>query len=460
MRPADQALRDRLPAVLARLGPASAAALTDALGTSRATLLRVLAEQQSALVVAGAARRRRYAARRALRGRLEGLPVFRVDAAGQVHEAGTLHLTQPAGSWWPLPTDHWPLPADADRGRDGWWPCLPYPLQDMRAQGYMGRQLARRHHVVLELPPDPRDWSDDHHLIALTQVGSDAPGHLVVGEPALRLWQNSAPAPIAEDAIGSVYAQLAQQAVAAGLPGSSAAGEFPKFTASRLMKGAATPQVIVKFSGAGTSPAERRWSDLLICEHLALQTLAMLPGHRVAASRIVCHAGRTFLESERFDRHGLNGRSPVVSLATLDAEVLGQGGSDWLRMARSLADLGWLDTVDVQRVAVQQWFGRLIANGDMHTGNLSFVPHTRGLHLAPAYDMLPMRHAPLAGGEVPPLLATTWPMPLPAEQRTWAQAARAALVFWQKVAADVRIGEAMRRHAEQQATRLAQTLRG
>lgn len=460
MRPVDQVLRDRLPAVLARMGPTSAAALTDALGTSRATLLRVLTEQQPQLVAAGAARRRRYAARRALRGRLEGIPVFRIDAAGRTHEAGALHLTQPAGSWWPLPTDHWPLPADADGGRDGWWPGLPYPLQDMRVQGYMGRQLARRHHATLELPLDPRDWSDDHHLIALTQVGSDAPGHLIVGEPALRLWQDSSPSPIAEDAAGPVYAQLAQQAVAAGLPGSSAAGEFPKFTTSRLLTGAATSEVIVKFSGAGHSPAERRWADLLVCEHLALQTLATLAGQRVAASRIVRHAGRTFLESERFDRHGPRGRSAVVSLATLDAEVLGQGGSDWLRLALGLAQLGWLDTADVQRVAVQQWFGRLIANSDMHTGNLSFIPHASGLHLAPAYDMLPMRLAPLAGGEAPPLRAEAWPMPLPAEQTAWTQAAQAACVFWQTVAGDGRIGEAMRRHAEQQATSLAQALRG
>ena len=37
----------------------------------------------------------------------------------------------------------------------------------------------------------------------------------------------------------------------------------------------------------------------------------------------------------------------------------------------------------------------------MHTGNLVFVPAAGRLQLAPAYDMLPMRFAPLPGGELP-----------------------------------------------------------
>jgi len=42
---------------------------------------------------------------------------------------------------------------------------------------------------------------------------------------------------------------------------------------------------------------------------------------------------------------------------------------------------------------------RLIANTDMHLGNLTF--HVEGtFRLAPAYDMLPMAYAPLPGGEV------------------------------------------------------------
>ncbi|MFN0184051.1 MAG: hypothetical protein ACKVQR_09560 [Aquabacterium sp.] len=48
-------------------------------------------------------------------------------------------------------------------------------MQQMRVQGYMGRQSARRHHDDLGLPPEPRDRTDDDHLVAVTRFGHDAP---------------------------------------------------------------------------------------------------------------------------------------------------------------------------------------------------------------------------------------------------------------------------------------------
>lgn len=103
-----------------------------------------------------------------------------------------------------------------------------------------------------------------------------------------------------------------------------------------------TPHVIVKFSGADGSAAVRRWSDLLVCEHLALRALQALPDLAVACSRIVQHAGRTFMESERFDRHGMWGRSPLVSLGTLDQALIGSGSHDWPALAQRLANMGLL----------------------------------------------------------------------------------------------------------------------
>lgn len=446
--------RERLLGVLGRLGPSGAPALEEALAVPRTTLLRLLAEQHGSVVQAGDARRRRYAARRGLRGDVQGLPVYRVDPAGQAHAAGVLQLVQPQGSCWALDDTPWPVPAAA---RDGWWSGLPYPVQEMRVQGYMGRQFAQRHHDDLGLPPDPRDWSDDDHLVALQRAGHDAPGDLILGDAGLRRWQAEAatrPAPIAEAACARAYAALAQQAVATGVVGSSAAGEFPKFTARRALAGALTPEVIVKFSGADDSAAVRRWADLLTCEHLALRALATGPGLPVARSRVLLHAGRTFLESERFDRHGERGRSPVVSLNTLDAEALGQGHSHWPRLAQALVSLGWLGAADAQRIGVIHWFGRLIANTDMHTGNLSFVPEAGRLRLAPVYDMLPMRYAPLAGGEVPPLTAPAWPQPLPAERDDWQLAATLAQRFWSLVAQERRLSAPMRALGQEQARRL------
>ena len=237
----------------------------------------------------------------------------------------------------------------------------------------------------------------------LSRVGSDVSGNLILGNGAIDGWQArklAPPEPVKARALVGAYERLAGQAIAAGVPGSSAAGEFPKFPAVRELPGSDTPHVLVKLSGAGGSPAERRWSDLLVCEHLALECAAALPGVASARSRIVAGEGRTFLEVERFDRHGWFGRSPLISLATLDAALLGDGSGDWTRLAGRLQAIGLLAPDDVQRVQLLWWYGRLIANSDMHTGNLSFRPQ-QSLALAPTYDMLPMLYAPLPGGEVP-----------------------------------------------------------
>ena len=450
MRPPLTVPRDRLLSVLCRIGPCSPAALQDALGVPRSTLLRLLDEQAAALVSAGAGRRRRLAARRGLRGDVSGIPVHRVDASGRVHAAGTLHLIEPQGGWWPLDAAVWPVPEAA---RDGWWSGLPLPLQDLRVQGYLGRQFARAHGPLLGLPPDPGDWHDADHLWALAQAGADLPGDLIVGEAALQRWLTSPPESAADgEDPGPAYAALADQAVAGGLAGSSAAGEFPKFTARRRLAGAATPEVIVKFSGADDSPAVRRWADLLRCEHHALRTLAEASDLPVPRTRVLVHGGRTFLESERFDRHADRGRSPVISLAALDAEVLGRATSHWPTLAQGLAQAlagpGWLSADDVGRIRRLHLYGRLIDNSDMHTGNLAFVPDAGRLRLAPVYDMLPMRHAPLAGGEVRPIASPQPWLPRPDEHDDWLQAVDWARRFWQTVALDAALHDTLRTLAE------------
>ena len=159
----------------------------------------------------------------------------------------------------------------------------------------------------------------------------------------------------------------------------------------------------MKFSGADRGAASSsRWSDLLVCEHLALEHAARLPGTRAAATRIVQAAGRTFLEAERFDRRGAYGRSAVVSLEAVNGHLLGLASQDWRDYAAALARRGLLAAADVAMISHLWWFGRLIADSDMHLGNLSLVPHAGRFTCAPAYDMLPMAYAPLAGGEVPP----------------------------------------------------------
>jgi serine/threonine protein kinase HipA of HipAB toxin-antitoxin module len=232
-----------------------------------------------------------------------------------------------------------------------------------------------------------------------------------------------------------------------GVAGSSAAGEFPKFAAARSLPGRPTPHVLVKFSAADDSTTVRRWADLLVCEHLALEAIRSIPGVDSAHSRILCHGGRTFLEVERFDRHGQHGRSPLCSLKVLNAALLGDASTEWPRLAAGLHAQGLLDAETMTRVRRIAHFGKLIANTDMHLGNLSFRPGAK-LELAPCYDMLPMLYAPLAGGEVPERSFSASPgaaLPLPSQRADWLVAHVAAQAFWQRAADDERIGADFRR---------------
>jgi hypothetical protein len=446
-----------LESALALQAPASAAGLAAALRVSVPTVHRMLQGlPANHLVSAGKARRARYALRRPLRGSAADIPVYTIDKNGRAEVLAPLALLRSQGTWLDLTGSDWPVPEES---RDGWWPGLPYPLYDMRPQGYMGRLFARAEHRALAVSPDPQAWTDDDVVYVLSQRGGDASGNLLLGDPAFADWQAARltyPAALAPEDTAAAYAALAQHAVATGVPGSSAAGEFPKFAARREMpagQASDTPHVLVKFSGADGSPTVQRWADLLVCEHLALLHAARLPGVQVAQSRVLQHSGRTFLEVERFDRHGAHGRSALCSLETVNAALLGDASRDWPHLAQRLAAAGWLHAESVASVAHLWWFGRLIANTDMHAGNLSFQPVAGRLHVAPAYDMVPMLFAPLAGGEVAER-AFVPPLPLPRERPVWQAAYAAALAFWRAAGGDSRISAGFRALCLQQGERL------
>jgi len=189
-----------------------------------------------------------------------------------------------------------------------------------------------------------------------------------------------------------------------------------------------------------------------VCEHLALECVRLLPGVEAARSRVLEHAGRTFLETERFDRVGRHGRLAMCGLDAIDPAFVGSRDSAWPAVAARLQQQGLLDGIGHAAIEHLWWFGRLIANTDMHLGNVSFFAEGT-LRLAPAYDMLPMAYAPLAGGEVPPRSFDP-ALPQPAQRAVWQVAAAAALAFWTAAAADIRIGASFRAICGDNARRL------
>ena len=442
MRPRNQVARDQLLPLLGRMPRASAGELATALQVSIPTIHRLLAELPAGRVVsAGRTRRTRYALRRPLRGDLSDIPLYAIDSSGKASLVSRLALIHPQGTLLALGDLGWPVPEES---RDGWWDGLSYPIYDIRPQGYLGRNFARAEHERFGVSENPDEWSNDDIVFVLSRAGTDAIGNLLLGDEAYQRWLRAkltAREPQSDAKLGESYAQQAELAITAGIPASSAGGEFPKFTAMRE-NGQSTPHVIVKFSGAGNSAAELRWGDLLVCEQLALECVATLHAVASAHTRILRHAGRIFLESERFDRAGLYGRLPVATLGALSAVFLGDPSTDWTRLVMRLHDMGHADIETVHGVERLWWFGHLIGNTDMHLANLSFRVSST-FRTAPAYDMLPMAYAPLPGGEVPARNFTPR-LPSPPQRDVWQIACKAAIEFWRAASGDTRVSESFR----------------
>ena len=367
-------------------GPQSSRQLTENIGISQPTVWRALAALGDEIVRIGGGRSIQYTLRDPSRG-LPDIAVYRVEPQGRIRQLGTLVAVRPEG-FVMSQVDGVNLHSDG----------LPWWLFDMRPQGYLARAYAARHAAELGLPQRLIDWTDTHVLRSLLVHGHDVVGNLLLGDIARdRFLAAPVPDPVTAERKAVDYARLALEAARGERPGSSAAGEQPKFSTFAM-----TPEgprhVIVKFSELDGGPVSERWRDLLLMEHLALETLREA-GIAAAMTRFFDHGGQRFLEVERFDRVGPLGRTALISLAALDAEFVGGGTAGWPTVARHLAAGGHISAEAADLAALLWAFGTLIGNSDMHSGNLSFISeHGRPYAIGPAYDMSPMAFAPRSGG--------------------------------------------------------------
>jgi hypothetical protein len=426
-------------------GLASGPELQAKLGISQPSLSRLLAPliASDRLIAVGAARGRRYLLPREVDGVGRLVPIHEVTPEGTLRPFGTLYPLSDGGFWMDE--------ADKAHGSSAFHDSLPWFLYDMRPQGFLGRGFAAAH-PSLNLPGNLQHWNDDHILKALVNAGEDLPGNLIVGAAAFdRFLQLPAPqrsrATVVDDPVRQ-YPPLAAQALGQSLAGSSAGGEQPKFSAVRNGQ-----LVLVKFSPAGDGPAEQRWRDLLVCEALALQPLSEA-GIPAASTDIVQAGGRVFLQSQRFDRTE-HGRVGMVSLDVYDRQYIGQG-TNWVDTAHRVDRAGpeRLSPADVKTLYLLDAFGALIANTDRHHGNISLLLYNDRWQLAPAYDMLPMLYAPVAGEIVPRDFLAQPPHPSVHTLAVWPRARALALRFWQAAADDERIGSGFRATARANAQAL------
>lgn len=368
-------------------GTASAAELEVATGQSQSAIARRLRELVAQRVVLrmGATRGARYALLRQIEGIGAQWPLRRVDADGAIHSLGVLHA---------LAADEFHFEAaTADFAWGGLTAGLPYFLQDHRPAGFLGRAVPQRY-PELGLPQRVVDWSDDHVLRYLTRRGTDPVGDLILGDAVLdgHLAAQRHRMPIAVEDRRARYPALVAETLASGLPGSSVHGDNPKF-ATLVQDGSGPRQVLVKYSPPVGTAIGQRWSDLLVAEHLAHEVLAgaAVPATR---SRIERFGDRTYLEMDRFDRVGAEGRIGVTSLLAIDAHLHGRL-DNWIAAAQRLHAARRIDDASLETVRLVATFGALIANTDRHFGNLAFYDRYDGrFAVAPVYDMLPMLFAP------------------------------------------------------------------
>ena len=411
------------------------------LGISRPVLGRLVREAGDQVMRVGRARATAYVARASTDAGSDW-PLWRMRPNATLEELGTLYLLR-GGRFQFAPTGERPNLVRPVEGVPGHFPGLPWFLDDLRPQGFLGRSLAHRAGPGLGVPTDLNRWQLRDTLLAITRTGGTAIGDLLLGGHAVEraLAELEAPSDAIEVAGRRTrYSEWADAALAGEEIGSSPGGEQPKFTSTVV-----TPDgryaALVKFAVHDSGQAAPRWAELLACEQIALGCLreAGLPAAEaelVDAERHLC------LEVRRFDRTPDHiGRRGFVSLLAVDAAFAGTGGHDWPLAAEQLAAEGLADADTAARMAELHWFGRFIGNSDMHAGNLGFHLIDAGpLALAPAYDMLPMYLAPSRTGAVRPAV----PLSLGPPERTGqtgqiARAAEIAIRFWDQVRASDRI---------------------
>ncbi len=324
-------------------------------------------------------------------------------------------------------------------GKNGLFKDLPYFLYDLAPQGFIGRQIAASMAAQAGFPNDPKEWNVEHIGQYLTSNGDDLPGNLKLGAQAQLRLRSTPVAYTMKD-----YPRLAEAALDGAIPGSSAGGEQPKFTAFCKERSA---HVIVKFSPKGDDATAVRWRDILITEFHAAEAIHA-KNFPAAETRLIERDGRYFHESQRFDRVGEFGRLSMISLQSVDAEFAGIGHG-WHRVMKALFDEDLVSWQHLFDTAVLWSFGKLINNTDMHLGNLSLSIEGDVFRILPVYDMCSMGFVP-KNGEVRPFrfdspnLDDLTMFPKDAADGIRSAASQMARDFWNRVARDTRISQDFR----------------
>jgi len=419
-------------------GPSTSKEIQAATGLSQSSVARQIREMGDRVIQLKKGRSIRYAATCNAFGGNDKLHLSMVDAYGDTVLIAFIRPLRHGGFFLEPVTDIPPLLLGENN--DGLYDDLPYFLFDLRPQGFLGRQIAQEIASQSDdFPTNPRHWNTNHIGRYLISNGDDLPGNFKFGEQTL-LRVRRKPVIILDEG----YPALADSVMSGSIPGSSAGGEQPKFTA---LNSNSLSHVIVKFSPKGDNDLANRWRDILITEYHAAKIInrRIFP---VAETRLIEMRGRLFLETRRFDRSGEYGRKSMISLQSIDAEFTGLG-SNWPQVLNALFKKKMISERDVFNAESLWYFGCLINNTDMHLGNLSLAIEGGVFRLLPLYDMCSMGFAPKSGGEVQPFaFVPTEPKSNSISTDLIKPMKEIARDFWESVAGDERISDEFKNYLQ------------
>jgi hypothetical protein len=430
-------LPEQVRSLLARGEPMAAAQLGAATGKSQPSISLALKALGSEVLRLGAARSSRYVLTQDILGLAATQPVVWTDESGHSSILGQITHLHSGRFHVEIGSHSVITPAQT----------LPWYLQPIKPQGFLGRQLLRSRP---DMPQDPEQLSIVQVLSLMAARRADPPGAITLGTESVS--SHNFISECGESSRIAFLESLANADSQSLPPKSSAGGEQPKFT--YLWFGDVATHELVKFSPPHGTPFGERWKALLKLENLA-QSLLRRCGIESAATQCFHGEKRFFLSSQRFDRVGLHGKRHVVAIEALHQEFTPGSRENWVRTAEGLLAKKLITADELSTIATIHAFGHFIGNTDMHFGNLSFFVDdviTPKIRLAPVYDMLPMmwRPDPFRGLSEDPVR----PQPLPAGYaQEQAQASEWAIEFWEQ-AAKLEIGADLQSAAQTSAHRL------
>ena len=149
--------------------PVPAGELVEKLAVSRPVLSRLVAEAGDQVRRVGRARATAYVATALVRPNT--WPLYRMNPDVHMEELGTLHALRGDRFLFEPTGDHPNLLRHVD-GPAGYFPGLPWFLDDVRPQGFLGRSMAHRLGRALGVSVDLKSWQSRDNLLGILHGGT------------------------------------------------------------------------------------------------------------------------------------------------------------------------------------------------------------------------------------------------------------------------------------------------